>query len=73
MPARKQRPKADFRLLSFMAINKGIRANQARYPILNFGKQSISNKPDKMANRMGFILTVTKKLEARSLKKETRI
>ncbi len=65
MPASKLRTKADFRLLSFIAINKGTMANQARNPRSNLGKQSMSNKPDKMAKRIDFILTVSEKLEVR--------
>jgi hypothetical protein len=38
-----------------MAINKGIIANHARNPRSNLGKQSMSNRPDKMDRRIDFM------------------
>jgi hypothetical protein len=49
MPVRKDSPKADLRLLSFIAINRGINAVQARKLRSNLGKERTRSNADTIA------------------------
>jgi hypothetical protein len=58
IPVKKERPKADFRFLSFMDKNKGTRAIQARNSKSNVGNERIRISAEERAKRISIPLMI---------------